>query len=137
MDGFVVPNNSASLAFDNIDLSYGRWDNQLLYRIKDFALLGEQYVDSSEGSLVCLATQTSVERLNSLPQVAANWQGKMSVALFAAGPEEFVVLQYFVTYMRLCFANIRENATFHLLTPRDFDKLPRVAALPLNMRCGG
>ncbi|EDW53932.1 GM18308 [Drosophila sechellia] len=101
IDGFVVPNNSASLAFDNIDLSYGRWDNQQLYRIKDFALLGEQYVYSSEGSLVCLATQTSVERLNSLPQVAANWQGKMSVALFAAGPEEFVVLQYFVTYMRL------------------------------------
>ncbi|KAH8347839.1 hypothetical protein KR084_001545 [Drosophila pseudotakahashii] len=135
MDGFVPPNNSASLAFENIDLSYGRWDNQQLYRIKDFALLGEQYMDLSEGSsLVCLATQTSVERLNSLPQVAANWQGKMSVAVFAAGPEEFVVLQYFVTYMRLCFANIRENATFHLLTPRDYDNLPRVAALPLNMK---
>jgi len=130
----VAPNNSASLAFENIDLSYGRWDNQQLYMIKDFALLGEQYMDTSDGSLVCLATQTSVERLNSLPQVAANWQGKMSVAVFAAGQEEFLVLQYFVTYMRLCFANIRENATFHLLMPRDFNNLPRVLAVPLNMK---
>ncbi|EDW32484.1 GL11668 [Drosophila persimilis] len=134
LDSLLAPNNTAPLAFDNADLSYGRWDSQHLYKIKDFALLGEQYTESSESSLVCLATQTSVERLNSLPQVATNWQGPMSVAVFSASHEEFVVLQYFVTYMRLCFPNIRENATFHLLTPPDYDKLPRLVSISFNLR---
>ncbi|KAL7737487.1 hypothetical protein ACLKA6_007622 [Drosophila palustris] len=127
-------NNNTILTFENIDLSYGRWDNQHLYKIKDFAVVGDHYAESSESTLICLATQSSVERLYSLPQVADNWRGPLSVALFAAGNEEYTVLRYFVTYMRLCFPNIMANATFHILVPREFDNLPRVLTESNNIK---
>lgn len=84
--------NVTKLTFANIDFGYGRWDNQHKYKIKDFAVVGEQYTESSKNSLLCLATQSSVERLYSLPQVAANWHGPISVALFSAGHDEYIVL---------------------------------------------
>ncbi|XP_023171787.1 uncharacterized protein LOC111600079 [Drosophila hydei] len=100
LDHFISESNITKLTFANIDISYGRWDNQHKYKIKDFAVVGEQYTESSKISLICLATQSSVERLYSLPQVAANWIGPISVALFSAGNEEYIVLKYFVTNMK-------------------------------------
>ncbi|KAL9917139.1 beta-1,4-glucuronyltransferase 1 [Glossina fuscipes fuscipes] len=41
----------------------------------------------------------------------------MSVAVFVAGSDEFSILQYYVTYLRLCFDFIRSNVTFHLAFP--------------------
>ncbi|XP_068147016.1 beta-1,4-glucuronyltransferase 1 [Drosophila tropicalis] len=134
LENLYNENKTTSLAFDDLDLSYGRWDNQHAYKIKDFAIVGDQYTESSENSLICLATQSSVERLNSLAQVSANWYGPISVALFSASNEEFLILQYFITYMRLCFPNIKANATFHILIPRDYEKLPKVVTLPFILK---
>ncbi|XP_017868622.1 PREDICTED: beta-1,4-glucuronyltransferase 1 [Drosophila arizonae] len=134
LEHFISESNKTKLTFANIDISYGRWDNQHKYKIKDFAVVGEQYTESSKISLICLATQSSVERLYSLPQVAANWIGPMSVALFSAGNEEYIVLKYFVTYMRLCFPNVKANATFHILFPQEYENLPGHLTEPLNIQ---
>uniref|UniRef100_A0A1B0G7E5 Beta-1,4-glucuronyltransferase 1 n=1 Tax=Glossina morsitans morsitans TaxID=37546 RepID=A0A1B0G7E5_GLOMM len=83
----------------------------------DFALIGEQYEQASAKSLVCLATQSSVERVYSLAEASKQWQGPISVAVFVAGSDEFSILQYYVTYLRLCFDFIRSNVTFHLAFP--------------------
>ncbi|KAI9577786.1 hypothetical protein GQX74_010973 [Glossina fuscipes] len=77
----------------------------------------EQYEQASAKSLVCLATQSSVERVYSLAEASKQWQGPMSVAVFVAGSDEFSILQYYVTYLRLCFDFIRSNVTFHLAFP--------------------
>lgn len=130
----IINDTGTILTFENIDLSYGRWDNQHMYKIKDFAVVGDRYAESSKKSLICLATQSSVERLYSLPQVAENWRGPISVALFSAGNEEYTVLRYFVTYMRLCFQNIKANATFHILMPREYDNLPQVSSELYNIK---
>lgn len=105
------------LEFRNVSLGLGRWDNQHTYKIIDFALVGDHYEQSSAASLVCLATQTSVERMYSLAEAAKQWQAPISVAVFVAGSEEFSILQYYVTYLRLCFDYIRANVTFHLAYP--------------------
>uniref|UniRef100_A0A1I8MFG4 Beta-1,4-glucuronyltransferase 1 n=1 Tax=Musca domestica TaxID=7370 RepID=A0A1I8MFG4_MUSDO len=110
---------SFSLAFQNLSLNLGRWDNQRLYKLFDFALVGDNYEESSADSLICLATQTSVERLHSLAEVAKQFQGPISIAVFVAGNDEFTILQYYVTYLRLCFDFIRSNVTFHLAYPRE------------------
>uniref|UniRef100_A0A1A9V6I4 Beta-1,4-glucuronyltransferase 1 n=1 Tax=Glossina austeni TaxID=7395 RepID=A0A1A9V6I4_GLOAU len=109
--------DSSLLEFKNISLNTGRWDNQRIYKIIDFALIGEQYEQASAKSLVCLATQSSVERVYSLAEASKQWQGPISVAVFVAGSDEFSILQYYVTYLRLCFDFIRSNVTFHLAFP--------------------
>lgn len=105
------------MEFKNISLNTGRWDNQRIYKMIDFALIGEQYEQASAKSLVCLATQSSVERVYSLAEASKQWQGPISVAVFVAGSDEFSILQYYVTYLRLCFDFIRSNVTFHLAFP--------------------
>lgn len=111
----------ASIPMDllNIDLSIGRWDNKRNYKIFDFALVGEKFDQLSEKYLVTLATQTSIERLYFLAQVSKNWIGPMSVAVFASGADEFRILQQYITYLRLCYDNIRDNISWHLVMPKD------------------
>lgn len=111
----------ASVPMDllNIDLSIGRWDNKRMYKIFDFALVGEKFEQLSEKYLVTLATQTSVERLHFLTQVAKHWTGPISVAVFASGADEFRILQHYITYLRLCYDNIRDNISWHLAMPKE------------------
>lgn len=59
----------------------------------DHALVGTLFTELSESFSVCLATQTSLEKVHSLVQVAHHWNGPISAALFAAGDEEFSILQ--------------------------------------------
>lgn len=110
---------SSVLAFQNVILNLGRWDNQRVYKLFDFALIGDAYEESSLKGLVCLATQTSVERLLSVAEVAKKWLGPISVAVFVSSDDEFVILKHYVTYLRLCFDFVRENVTFHLAFPND------------------
>lgn len=100
-----------------VSLELGRWDESRKYKMLDAALVGEKYINASSSFSVCLATQSSVEKLGSLPQVAHHWIGPMSVALFAAGDEEFALLQGYVKYLRRCFVPISERVAFHVLFP--------------------
>ncbi|KAM7342731.1 beta-1,4-glucuronyltransferase 1 isoform 2-T2 [Cochliomyia hominivorax] len=109
--------SSSGLAFQNVALNLGRWDNQRVYKLFDFALVGDTYEESSYSSLVCLATQTSVERLLSVAEVAKKWMGPISVAVFVSSSDEFAILKHYVTYLRLCFDFVRTNVTFHLAFP--------------------
>lgn len=110
---------SSVLAFQNVILNLGRWDNQRVYKLFDFALIGDTYEESSVRGLVCLATQTSVERLLSVAEVSKKWLGPMSVAVFVSSDDEFTILKHYVTYLRLCFDFVRENVTFHLAFPHN------------------
>ncbi|XP_037947584.1 beta-1,4-glucuronyltransferase 1 [Teleopsis dalmanni] len=123
------PVQITELAFNNINFKIGRLDNKLLYKMYDFALVGDDYTKTSADSLVCLATQSSVERLDSMAQVAVKWDGPISLAVFVVGNEEFTILQYYVTYLRLCFINIRNNVTFHIAVPRGHEPDPESTKL--------
>jgi N-acetyllactosaminide beta-1,3-N-acetylglucosaminyltransferase len=64
----------------------------------DHALVGSMYNDLSQKYSVCLATQSSLEKLHSIVQVAHHWTGPISAALFAAGDEEYRLLQGCITF---------------------------------------
>lgn len=117
-------NQTKRLIFSQINLDAGRWDNSRQYKYYDFVEMGERFDDLSKESMVTLATQSSIERLHSLVHVSQNWLGPMSVALYAAGDDELYLMQLYLTYLRNCYASIREQATFHLALPRA--RLPTV-----------
>lgn len=120
-----------------LDVKLGRWDSRRLFRSFDSVLVGSDYSDISRTSKVCLATQTSLEKLHSIVQVAHHWTGPISVALYAAGDEEFEALQRYVVYLRRCYAPVRERVSFSLTVPRNRPpkKQPRVFELPDSLDC--
>lgn len=111
-------NQSKQLIFGHLHLDAGRWDNSRQFKYYDFAVVGDQFDALSKVSVVTLATQSSIERLHSLVHVSQNWQGPISVALYAAGDDELYLMQLYITYLRNCYVSIREQVTFHLAIPR-------------------
>ncbi|XP_011694182.1 PREDICTED: beta-1,4-glucuronyltransferase 1-like [Wasmannia auropunctata] len=120
-----------------LDIKLGRWDARRIFRTFDSVLVGSRFTELSQTYRVCLATQSSVEKLHSLVQVALHWTGPMSVALYAAGDEEFEVLQRYLVYLRRCYESIRERVIFSLAVPRmrTPKKQPRVFELPNIVDC--
>lgn len=120
-----------------LNIKLGRWDARRLFRTFDHVLVGSSFIELSQVYRVCLATQSSVEKLHSLVQMAHHWTGPISVALYAAGDEEFEVLQRYLLYLRKCYEPIRERVTFSLAVPtvRPPKKQPREFELPEVVNC--
>ncbi|XP_055534372.1 beta-1,4-glucuronyltransferase 1 [Wyeomyia smithii] len=115
----TLTNNTDKAVFSGLDLRLGRWDSRRLYKFFDFAVIGEKYPELGEKFSVCLATQSSLEKIYSLVQVSHHWSGPISAAIFAAGNDELYLLQIYLSYLRNCFKTIRERVSFHLALPKD------------------
>lgn len=85
--------NNTSNNLPLIDTRLGRWDSRHLYKMFDNVVVGEMYIEVSLRHSVCIATQSSLEKLHSLVQVAHQWTGPISAALYAAGDQEYKLLQ--------------------------------------------
>lgn len=115
----LMPNHTEKHPFSDLDLRLGRWDNKRMYKTFDFAVTGDRFGDLSQKYVVCLATQSSLERLSSLVEVSYHWTGSISVALFVAGNDELHLMQIYVSYLRNCYPAIRDRVTFHLTYPQE------------------
>jgi hypothetical protein len=102
-----------------LDLRLGRWDNRLNYKLFDNIVVGERFAALSDHHKTCLATQSSLDKLASLIEVSANWNGPISLATFAASDEELNSLLLYIFFLRECNAKIREQVSFHLAFPKD------------------
>lgn len=109
--------NSHRLVFDRLNLLHGRWDNSRQYRYFDFASIGHRFDELTKQYKVCLATQSSIERLHSLVSVATHWTGPISLAVYVAGDDELYLLQLYLSYLKNCFTSIRDAVTIHLAYP--------------------
>lgn len=157
----------SDIIYPKFDLALGHWDNSRNYKHFDNFQTGDRFFDLSEEYLVCLATQTSIEKMHSLPQViyacklktvmivlniyiflwsdminyssnsdyvfqvAQNWEGPISAAVFAAGDDELNILLLYVFYLRQCFLHIKDQVTFHLLSPKD--RFPKSSDIDYTM----
>ncbi|XP_045533844.1 beta-1,4-glucuronyltransferase 1 [Papilio machaon] len=101
-----------------LDLRLGRWDGSRSYRLFDYATLGDVYAEVSASRRVCLATQSSIERLHELMRIAAHWSGPMSVAVFVAG-DELRLLRAFATWLLRCRPEIYGRLALHAATPAE------------------
>lgn len=113
--------------FNNMDLQLGRWDNRRMYKLFDNVIVGSKFTELNEQFLTTLATQSSLDKLISLIQVAKHWSGPISIAVFAVGDDELTRLLLYVIYLRQCFLDIQEKVTFHFAFPRDH--IPSAVAL--------
>lgn len=137
-------NQSHRLVFDRLNLMHGRWvctththkknpiekrqiinvfknfhlqDNSRQYKYFDFAVIGNRFDELTKKYKVCLATQSSLERLYSLVSVANRWTGPISLAVYVAGDDELYLLQLYLSYLQNCFASVRDSVTIHLAYP--------------------
>lgn len=61
-------NASEKAVFSGLDLTLGRWDSRRMYKVFDFAVVGEKFAELSGKLNVTLATQSSIEKIFSLVQ---------------------------------------------------------------------
>lgn len=61
-------NASEKAVFSGLDLQLGRWDARRMYKVFDFAVIGEKFAELSVKLNVTLATQSSIEKIFSLVQ---------------------------------------------------------------------
>lgn len=61
-------NATDKAVFSGLDLKLGRWDTRRMFKVFDFAVVGEKYVELSDKLNVSLATQSSIEKIFSLVQ---------------------------------------------------------------------
>lgn len=106
----------------NISFHLGRWDKQHLFKMYDFISVGQNFTALSDQFSVCIATQTSLEKLHSLVQVAHQWTGPISAAVYAAGDDEYFLLHWYIKFLQNCFNSIKERVSFHLAVPKN--KIP-------------
>ncbi|KAL0273096.1 UNVERIFIED_CONTAM: hypothetical protein PYX00_005853 [Menopon gallinae] len=106
----------------NVNFLLGRWDKHHLFKMYDYVYVGQNFSILSERFAVCMATQSSLEKLHSIVQVAYQWTGPISAAVYAAGDDEYFLLHWYVNFLKKCFASIRDRVSFHLLVPKN--KLP-------------
>lgn len=115
----TAPNNAIDDdPIAKIDLKLGRWDASRSFRLFDYAAVGDLYTEVSSNNRVCLATQSSIERLHELLRIAAHWTGPISVAVYVAG-DELRLLRAFTTWLFRCQPEIYARVALHVATPID------------------
>lgn len=121
----------------DLDMRLGRLDSRRQFKTFDSVLIGTKFSELSQSHTVCLATQTSLEKIHSLVQVAHHWTGSISVALYTAGDEEFEALQKYLSYLRKCYIPVLERINFSLAVPKKKlpTRQPRNYAPPVNHDC--
>lgn len=111
-----------------VDTALGRWDNRRLYKTHDHVYTGPSYRPLSDSAAVCLATQTSVDRLYWLVQTARHWTEPISIAVFTPDIEYGIAKIYF-QYLTTCFPFLGEKITVHFTYPRDRPPVPLVISI--------
>ncbi|XP_060800686.1 beta-1,4-glucuronyltransferase 1 isoform X2 [Amyelois transitella] len=101
-----------------LNLRLGRWDKSRSYKMFDYAATGDTYAETSANYDVCLATQTSIERLHELLKIAAHWTGPISVSVYVAG-DELKLLRAFTSWLIRCKPDVASRIALHVATPAE------------------
>lgn len=104
------------------------------YTTHAFVWPAQEWDTVTAESRVCLATQTSVERLFWVAWQAEAWSGPMSVSIFVPG-SEYAVAAAMVSYLRRCFPNVQEKVSFHLVHPRTRPPRPSPNPELIHLSC--
>lgn len=117
-----------TLDSSTLDLQLGRWDDSRRFVIRDFAVTGHQFHSTAVSHNVCLATQSSLDRLHWLGESADHWRGAISFAIYL-DDEEVSIFNKVLAHMRRCHPDLLANIAFHVISsPGQSTALP--AAFP-------
>ena len=102
-----------------LDLSTALSDSRHMFKSLMFVFTGSSWSQLSASRLLCLGSQTSVDRLHELPELVNNWSGPVSIAVFAPDRELGIAVKY-IQYLRSCHPAIDQQVSFHLLYPHEY-----------------
>ncbi len=94
----------------------GRWDNSRRFLIRDYVWVGRQFYSTAVNQDVCLATQSSLDRIHSLTEMADHWRGAISIAVYLDGDEEVLLFRRIVQHLGRCHPDLFANIAFHLVS---------------------
>jgi len=104
------------LMSNQLDPNTGIFDKWRLYKTHPFVSVATNLSLLNEERNVCLAAQTSLDRLYSLTETLEQWSGPVSIALFT--PDiEYHVANIYIEYLKKCFPAVRNQVSFHYTYP--------------------
>jgi N-acetyllactosaminide beta-1,3-N-acetylglucosaminyltransferase len=103
-----------SSTFDLL-MPLGRWDDSRSFVVRDFAVTGKQFHSTAVSHNVCLATQSSLDRLHWLGESSDHWRGAISLAIYL-DDEEVGLFYKVLTHMRRCHSDLLANIAFHVVS---------------------
>lgn len=92
-----------------------RFDASRRFAVRDFAIVGPNFRATAVEHNVCLATQSSLDRLVSLAEAADHWRGAVSVAVYCDA-DEARVLERVVHHLRRCHAELLSYVALHVVS---------------------
>ncbi|XP_071514174.1 beta-1,4-glucuronyltransferase 1-like [Panulirus ornatus] len=138
----TLPSDHANISLSSSSLSggevlpaaFGVVDVSGNYTTHTFVWPAQEWAVVTAESRLCLTTQASVEHLFWLAWQSETWTGPMSVSIFVPG-SDYAVAAAMVSYLRRCFPNVQERASFHLVHPRTRPPLPSPHPELLHLSC--
>ncbi|KAH7968789.1 beta-1,4-glucuronyltransferase 1 [Rhipicephalus sanguineus] len=104
------------------------------YKIARSFLSPDAEFGSPDAGEVCLATQSSLDRLHTLVELAQLWNGPLSLAVFVANAAQFQALRAYLALLRSCSEPVRANVRVDLVFPVGVNV---TRAVPWSTRGGG
>lgn len=101
---------------EHVLLRPGRRDNSREFVIRDYAWTGRLFQSTAVNQDVCLATQSSLDRLHWLGQTADHWRGAISVAVYLADEEEAAIFQRVLSHLGRCHPELLSYVAFHTVS---------------------
>lgn len=95
--------------------SHGMFDSSRQFQSHMFAIVADSWESISTGPL-CLGSQTSVDRLHHVAELASTWSGPISISVFVPDTELSVASTY-IRFLRYCLPAVANQVTFHLVYP--------------------
>lgn len=86
---------------EKVSLNEFTFDQSRQFKSLSFFSTGSKWKLWSDQTNVCLATQTSLDRLDELIPLAERWSGPLSVAIFTPGGD-FQLARQFIHYLNQC-----------------------------------
>ena len=117
-----------------INLDHGRMDDSSKYKLFDNVAIGSNYIQLSKELNVTLVTQSSLDHLHWLAESLKTWRGPVSVTVFVPDIEYEAALLY-ISKLRHCMVEIRNQVTFHLIYPVDRPPVSWVEAVTIDDDC--
>ncbi|CAL8072141.1 unnamed protein product [Orchesella dallaii] len=128
-DGGVVYSSFASESICTLngllpELPFGRsrFDNKRIIRIFDYIRTGKNWENLVTQYNVCLATQSSLDRIKYLPQLLSTWRGPVSLAVYITNEEEWLMLNVYTRFLERCYPSFRDQVSIHLAVPSSLDQ---------------
>ena len=105
---------------DSSEMPVARWDDSRQYQIQEFFLVGSDFGRMAMNQAVCLATQSSLDRLYWLSHVAQQWRGAISVSVFLEN-DQVTYFRHVIRHLQRCHAELLFSIAFHVVTGRPAD----------------